>query len=108
MEEEKKKTKNPTLALILSAVFPGLGQIYNNQFSKGMILMALNIVINSLLFGPFERLIASRGSMPDKPTLIIVAGYTVAGLVLLIYSALDAKKTAERINREDEMKNYEK
>jgi hypothetical protein len=46
--------------------------------------------------------------MPDKPTLIIVAGYTVAGLVLLIYSALDAKKTAERINREDEMKNYEK
>jgi TM2 domain-containing membrane protein YozV len=108
MEEEKKRTKNPTLALILSAVFPGLGQLYNNQFPKGLILMALNIVINSLLFEPFERLISSRGSMPDNPTLIIVAGYTIAGLVLLVYSALDAKKTAERINKEEEMKNYEK
>jgi hypothetical protein len=46
--------------------------------------------------------------MPDNPTLIIVAGYTIAGLVLLVYSALDAKKTAERINKEEEMKNYEK
>lgn len=108
MEEHKKRTKNPTLALILSAVFPGLGQLYNSQFPKGLILIALNIVINSLLFEPFERLISSRGSMPDNPTLIIVAGYTIAGLVLLVYAALDAKKTAENINREDEMKNYQK
>lgn len=107
MEEEKKKTKNPTLALILSGVFPGLGQIYNNQFSKGLILMGLNIVINSLLFGPLEKLISFRGSIPDKSTLIIVGGYTIAGLVLLIYAALDAKKTAEGINRQDEMKNYQ-
>ncbi len=107
MQEKRKKRKNPTLALILSALFPGLGQIYNNTFSKGLVLMALNIVINSLLFGPFEKLISSRGSIPDNPTLIIVGGYTLAGLVLLIYAALDAKKTAERINREEEMQDYQ-
>jgi len=107
MQEERKKRKNPTLALILSALFPGLGQIYNNKFSKGLVIMALNIIINSLLFGPFEKLISSQGSIPDKPTLIIVGGYTIAGLVLLVYAALDAKKTAERINREDEMRNYQ-
>jgi hypothetical protein len=32
--------------------------------------------------------------------LIIVAGYTLAGTVILIYAALDAKRTADRINME--------
>jgi TM2 domain-containing membrane protein YozV len=101
MNQEKKRRKNPMLALALSAVFPGLGQIYNGWISKGVVLIIVNIVINFLLIEPLEKLIESRGSVPDNSTLIIVAGYTIAGLVLWLYAIIDAKKTAERMNRDN-------
>lgn len=99
MEEEKKRRKNPTLALILSAVFPGLGQIYNNQVPKGVIFLVLNTIINFLLYEPLQRVFEAKGGMPDRPTLIVVSGYTIAGMVLWLFSIIDAKKTAEMINR---------
>ncbi len=99
MSEEKKR-KNPMLALVLSGIFPGLGQIYVKQIPKGIVLIGLNLIINFLLIEPLEVLIESRGSMPDNSTLVIVAGYTIAGLVLWLYAIIGAKKTADRINME--------
>lgn len=98
MNEEKKR-KNPTLAVILSAIFPGLGQIYVNQYPKGIVIIGLNLVINFLLIEPLKSIIEGRGSAPDNSTLIVVAGYTIAGIVLLFYAIFDAKKVAENINR---------
>ncbi len=46
---DEKKRKNPKIALILSAIFPGLGQIYVKQIPKGVVLIALNLIINYLL-----------------------------------------------------------
>ena len=99
---DEKKRKNPTIALILSAIFPGLGHIYVMQIPKGVILIVLNLIINYLLISPLEAIMKSGGSMPDMSTLYIVLGYTVAGLILWIYAIVDAKKTAERINKEIE------
>lgn len=101
MSEETKRTKSPVLALVLSAIFPGLGQIYTRQVLKGIAIGVLNIVINLLLLEPLERLLESVESPPDRPTLIIVTGYTIAGLVLWLYSIIDAKGMAEKINREE-------
>lgn len=101
MSERNKKPKKPFLALILSAILPGLGQIYNNQFLKGLLFIVLNMLINILLMEPALRvreLIEKNHREIDNPTLIIVTGYTIAGLVLWIYAILDAKKTAEAIN----------
>ncbi|HEX3034828.1 MAG TPA: hypothetical protein VHT73_06790 [Thermodesulfobacteriota bacterium] len=100
MSDKTKRTKSPVLALILSAIFPGLGQIYTRQVLKGIAIGVLNIVINLLLLEPLERLIESVESPPDRPTLIIVTGYTIAGLVLWLYSIIDAKRMAEKINRD--------
>ncbi len=101
MDGEKKR-KNPTIALILSAIFPGLGQIYVRQIPKGAVLIALNLIINYLLINPLETIMESGGLVTDKSTLYVVLGYTVAGLILWIYAIVDAKKTAERINKEIE------
>ena len=49
MEDKSRGRKKPALALVLSAIFPGLGQIYNNQIPKGIALIGLNVVINFLL-----------------------------------------------------------
>lgn len=100
---DEKKRKNPTIALILSAIFPGLGQIYVRQIPKGAVLIVLNLIINYLLINPLEAIMESGGSVTDMSTLYIVLGYTVAGLILWIYAIIDAKKTAERINKELEV-----
>lgn len=97
---EGKKTKSPIFALILSAIYPGAGQLYLLQIPKGLILIGLYTIINLLLLEPLELIIEAKGSVPDSSVLIIVAGYTIAGLVLWIYSIIDAKKRADRINIE--------
>lgn len=99
MDGEKKR-KNPTIALILSAIFPGLGQIYVKDMPKGAVLIVLNLIINYLLINPLEAIMESGSPVADKSTLYVVLGYTVAGLILWIYAIIDAKKTAERINKE--------
>jgi uncharacterized protein DUF5683 len=103
MAQGSKQRKKPTLALILSAIFPGLGQIYNNQVLKGISLIGLNVIINFLLVKPVERLITPGGSIsiPDNSTLFIVAAYMAAGLVLWVYAIIDAKRTAEKINKSE-------
>src|ERR1700741_3130468 len=101
MEDKSRERKKPALALVLSAIFPGLGQIYNNQIPKGIALIGLNVVINFLLIKPIERLMTPGGSMPDKSPLFIVTAYMAAGLVLWIYAIIDAKRTAERINKSE-------
>ncbi len=98
MIQEPKSRKKPMLALILSAIFPGVGQIYNNQVAKGISIIALNVIINFLLVKPIEKIMTLGGSIPDNSTLFIVAAYTAAGLVLWIYALIDAKRTAEKIN----------
>ncbi len=101
MEDKPRKRKKPALALVLSALFPGLGQIYNNQIFKGISLIALNVAINFLLVKSIEKLTGSRDSIPDNSTLFIIVAYCAAGLVLWVYSIIDAKRTAEKINESD-------
>lgn len=101
MEDKSRGKKRPALALILSAILPGLGQIYNNQIPKGIALIVLNVAINLLLVKPIEKLTALRGSIPDNSTLFILIAYTIAGLVLWIYAMIDAKRTAQKINESE-------
>lgn len=93
-----KKIKRPLLSLFLSGLLPGLGQLYNGQIRKGIILVGLNIVINFLLRDPLEQVMENGFNVPD-PVLVVFAGYTIAGLVLWIYAMADAKSYAESVNK---------
>ncbi len=93
----KNGRKRPLLALVLSGILPGLGQIYNGENQKGLILVVLNFVINYLLQDPMQRFM-EKGFTLDRPTLVVFMGYTVAGLILWLYAMIDAKRTAESIN----------
>lgn len=46
---KKGSKKNPALAFVLSFIWVGLGQMYNGEFGKGIILMILAF-ISVLLF----------------------------------------------------------
>lgn len=105
MTEEKakeKQAKNPLLALILSAILPGLGQIYNSHIGKGLFFIGFNMVINFLIREPLTVVLDNMENLDnvDSPTMFVFVGYSLASMVLWIYAMYDAKKCAELINEE--------
>ena len=97
-----KKRKNPLLALILSGLLPGLGQIYNNQIPKGLLFFALNIVLSYMSYGPFISFLNALSSFPDSAQdmsqLVKLLIYSTAATVILVAAMIDAKRSADRIN----------
>lgn len=71
--------KNPTLAAILSFLINGLGQIYNGEIAKGIIIIVVQIINVALMS--------------------IIIGFVTAPIVF-IWSIYDAYKVAQRINEE--------
>jgi TM2 domain-containing membrane protein YozV len=69
--------KSAGLAAVLSFFIPGLGQIYNGQILKGLVLIVID-AINVLL-------------------MFILIGY-VTHVITVVYAVYDAYKTADRIN----------
>jgi TM2 domain-containing membrane protein YozV len=78
-KQKVKVIKNPGLAAVASFFFSGLGQIYNGEIGKGMLLIFVQ-VINVLL-------------------CFILIGF-VTYPVTWAYGVYDAYKTAERLNNE--------
>ena len=67
--------KNPGAAAVLSALFPGLGQIYNGQTGKGLLFMIAEI--------------SSIAAMPIG---------LLPFFLIWIWGIIDAYQTAEKIN----------
>src|SRR5215469_13958381 len=78
-------SNNPTIAFILAFVFPGLGAIYNRQYNKGLIYIA---IFATMILGLTTGL--GEGIQP-------VIGILLAGFVF--YTAFEAMQTAQAINR---------
>ena len=68
----KKQSKSAVLALILSLLCPGLGQAYNNEWGKGIVMF--------LVFW--------------------ITIWFVIGLIVWLWSMIDAAQVAEKINNE--------
>ncbi|OXS80609.1 hypothetical protein B1B05_03795 [Domibacillus enclensis] len=71
-------TKNPGIAAVLSVFWTGVGQIYNGQIMKGLILIVVQMINSALMW--------------------VLIGFVTFPLVW-IWGIYDAYKTAERINR---------
>ena len=50
-QEQRREEKIPWLAVLLSVVLPGLGQIYNGQIKKGALLILLAVVGGTAICG---------------------------------------------------------
>jgi len=109
-EEEKneKQVKNPLLALILSAILPGLGQIYNSHIAKGLFFIGFNMIINILIREPLATVLENFDNLEniDKPTWNVFIGYSIASMALWVYAMADAKRNAELINEESRKQNF--
>ena len=91
------RARSPALAGLLSAIIPGLGQVYNRQWWKGIAFLAgvlsLMVVLSNLADqAQLERLAADAplGSFGSLLTVLLLL------LALLIWSIVDATRTARR------------
>ncbi len=76
--KEGAKMKNSGLAAVLSFFFAGLGQIYNGQIGKGVLVIIVQ-GINLLL-------------------MFVLVGF-ITYTIVWIWGMIDAYKTAEKMNR---------
>lgn len=102
MNSHPKKKKNPLLALVLSGILPGLGQLYNRQILKALLFFVPTLVLIILAREPSTYLLKSWGRMMDMSldmsqlTKLLI--YSSAATVILVAAMIDAKKSADRIN----------
>ncbi|NIP29735.1 MAG: hypothetical protein GTO02_05595 [Candidatus Dadabacteria bacterium] len=105
MSGEKKRYRRPYIALFLSFLMPGLGQFYNSQVQKGLVIITIFMIINYLASEPLKVIMdvgVENVDMIDRNTLILFGAYSIAALFLTIVAMLDAKLTAEKLNEEIE------
>lgn len=82
------RSKSPLLAALLSALLCGLGQIYDRRFLRGIILMALMLLLWAM-GGLLGALTLGLAMLP----FAIVAG------ALWIFGVVDAYAGSRRIHR---------
>ncbi len=95
------KTNNPGVAAILSFIFSGLGQIYNGQISKGLLVIFFTSV--SLLIFLFGSTIVGLwllGKIVAGKVLAMGIGLFLVGLIAIcvlgVYSIFDAYNFSSR------------
>ncbi|NLC57125.1 MAG: tetratricopeptide repeat protein [Armatimonadetes bacterium] len=95
-----RKHLNPSLACLLSMLFPGLGQFYNGEYRKGLPLVVIWLVLLYNLYYLMGALFGPLLGMDDRAA---IPGFAwVIGLVqvgVMVYSLVDASLSAVAINR---------
>lgn len=68
-KDTKGKAKEPWMALFLSQLFSGLGQLYAGRKKRGIVLIVARIIISSLLFFAIDTIV--------DPTFVLSAEHLV-------------------------------
>ena len=94
--------KEPILSAILSFFIPGLGQIYNGQMKKGIVLIVGYIVLWIAMFVVYfvgALVTMGVGAFCCMPIFIVP-------LILWVYGMYDAYKVANAINKGEPTKDW--
>ena len=88
---EQSVRRQQVIALILSGVFPGLGQFYNRQPGKGVAFLAVGVVLSWLL----GRAVPTDSLMLIQPEARLIVPLGVL-LIVWLWSLIDAWRVAGR------------
>ncbi len=84
--------KEPWLAVLLSYLFPGIGQIYSGKKLRGAIVISIIFFLNALAFWEMFR---AEGKLENALFIALL------GIVILVWNVFDAHKTARKRNSEE-------
>jgi len=82
---DRSVRRQQVIALILSGVFPGLGQFYNRQLGKGAAFLAAGVVLTWLL----GRAVPTESLLLIQPEARLMVPLCVL-LIVWIWSIIDA------------------
>lgn len=97
----ENRRKNPFIAGALSFFFPGAGQLYNEDFMKGIILIAA--MIASVVTIIYTGIALGGGMMSGEvvfPPAMLIVRIVIAGLIYLgiwLYGIIDGVAAAQRL-----------
>lgn len=98
---ESGHSQSAGVAGLLSAVLPGLGQLYNRQWVKGVGFLVGLLVLGGALVSSadLEKLqqSAAMGVQPENIGHLFLLSLLI--LVLAVWSIVDAARTAKRSQR---------
>ena len=88
------RSRKAKVAMLLSAVFPGLGQFYNHEYAKGTAFLLSGLVLGWMSSETFPLDTLLAGKTPEGLGQLI----TVMSLFLVcyLYSMVDAYRLAKR------------
>ncbi len=100
-----EKRKSPILAVLLSVLWPGLGQLYNGHYAKGIALLGLVLAIHFLSREPTNIAMEfnEKGMLAQVPndTVVLILVYALAALLITGVAIYDAVVVAKKINKGD-------
>lgn len=96
----ENRRKNPFIAGALSFFFPGAGQLYNEDYMKGIILIAATIA--SVVTIIYSGIALGGGLMSGQvfPPAMLIVRIVIAGLIYLgiwLYGIIDGVIVAQRL-----------
>lgn len=88
--------KDTALALILSLIIPGIGQVYCGKVARGITILIVSILLVPILYLGYAILFVETESDTALLIGLLVAG--IASLAFWIWNIVDAYNTAKEYN----------
>ncbi|MBI1814648.1 MAG: hypothetical protein HYR72_06705 [Deltaproteobacteria bacterium] len=85
--------RRPAVAVVLSSIFPGLGQLYNREKLKALLFGVAGVVT---AFGPFSPVDVEIDLSDPTPGLHNVLVASLPFLVIALWSVIDAYRASKR------------
>jgi len=87
------KSRSPMLAVFLSGIFPGLGQLYNRDWRKAVLFSVGGLLSG---FGPLSPLSIDIDPGDPATGLLQVLLESLPFMVVALWSVIDAYRSARR------------
>jgi len=89
--------QKPCIACCLSLLVPGIGQVYNGEYKKAGIFFIGAVIAGVVAYSDRPRY-DTQGNLISGGGPVYYVGST-CGLAITLWSAIDAYRTAQKINR---------
>src|SRR3972149_1096992 len=101
LNPDERKLRHPWLAVLLSKMFPGIGQIYGGARARGIFFITATIVLSLIfIFSVCGFLLTENARTARTMSIISFAAFPVIA-VLSIYGLFDAYRITKRYNAEN-------
>ena len=94
MPSRSRARKSSNVAIVLSGIFPGLGQMYNEDWAKGIVLFIVSVILDATLL-PEGYWVIIQGDVPLTGKLYLRIALVALFRIVVI---IDADRSVKQRN----------